>query len=434
MQNNYLLSLKDRIKDLRSDKNLTQSQLANTLGITEKAVSKWESGKGYPDISILPDLAEALDCSIDYLLTGSEKTEYKIISSIEYAAKTGDKSKLDIAVKLSIKDDKGIAFIQYIDKYNRFEFFEEEINKIKNDELDVIREYLTPRILEWLIVLHRELDVFTSNRLNFYKRGTIRNRLSFNDGRIGEIKFPVDKTLYDNSIHRNSIATYKDLFKLLIIHFDDLDESQKKDYFGLSCTDFVKPENCWASAYPYFLHYAYMLNKKAFDILIKRVASIEEYKKEEERIKLDQSYNYYSRMNTLKKFKGGRPLEKTLDLAIKQNDTKYIKILNQYFNFDDFEIRKRAINQDESLTPDEKLYETIFRNGVVDLNSITKFSYIKYAIKALQQGYLTEYEMVSDKLAHKQFKEIYKFLSIKIWLNVLIFWLEKNMTKFCHHF
>ena len=58
------------IKDLRQQKGLTQSELAERLGVSDKAVSKWECGKGLPDVSLLQPLAEALSVSVAELLSG----------------------------------------------------------------------------------------------------------------------------------------------------------------------------------------------------------------------------------------------------------------------------------------------------------------------------------------------------------------------------
>ena len=54
----------------RKEKELTQKDLAARLGVTDKAISRWETGKGYPDISLLPALAEELDCTVNELLSG----------------------------------------------------------------------------------------------------------------------------------------------------------------------------------------------------------------------------------------------------------------------------------------------------------------------------------------------------------------------------
>lgn len=61
-----------RIAALRKQKNLTQDALAQELGVSPQAVSKWEHDLSCPDISILPGLARALGVSTDYLLGGGE--------------------------------------------------------------------------------------------------------------------------------------------------------------------------------------------------------------------------------------------------------------------------------------------------------------------------------------------------------------------------
>ena len=68
-------TLNDRIKNLRKEKGWTQLKLAEQLNITDKAVSKWESGEGNPDITLLPKLAELFGVTIDYLLTGVKPEE-----------------------------------------------------------------------------------------------------------------------------------------------------------------------------------------------------------------------------------------------------------------------------------------------------------------------------------------------------------------------
>ena len=59
------------IRQLREQKNLTQAALADRLDVSPKTVSKWETGKGLPDISLLEPLAAALDVSLSELLSGS---------------------------------------------------------------------------------------------------------------------------------------------------------------------------------------------------------------------------------------------------------------------------------------------------------------------------------------------------------------------------
>lgn len=58
------------IKAIRENMNLTQLELANNIGVSEKTISKWETGRGYPDISLLEPLSKALKISIIELING----------------------------------------------------------------------------------------------------------------------------------------------------------------------------------------------------------------------------------------------------------------------------------------------------------------------------------------------------------------------------
>ena len=67
------------IAECRKEKSFTQAALAEQLGITDRAVSKWERGKNMPDLSIMPDLCELLGISVNELLTGEhiEMEDYR---------------------------------------------------------------------------------------------------------------------------------------------------------------------------------------------------------------------------------------------------------------------------------------------------------------------------------------------------------------------
>ena len=59
------------IKELREKNGLTQLQLSEKLGVSDKTVSKWENGKGYPDITLLEPIAEAFRVSVTELIAGT---------------------------------------------------------------------------------------------------------------------------------------------------------------------------------------------------------------------------------------------------------------------------------------------------------------------------------------------------------------------------
>ncbi len=60
------------IKRLREGLGMTQLQLAESLNVSDKSVSKWETGRGYPDISLLGPLAAALQVSVIELMSGTD--------------------------------------------------------------------------------------------------------------------------------------------------------------------------------------------------------------------------------------------------------------------------------------------------------------------------------------------------------------------------
>jgi len=62
------IKISEQIAFLRKQKGLTQEELANILGVTNQAVSKWESGQCCPDIQLLPDIAKLFEVSVDELL------------------------------------------------------------------------------------------------------------------------------------------------------------------------------------------------------------------------------------------------------------------------------------------------------------------------------------------------------------------------------
>ncbi len=70
------------IKRLRENKNLTQSDLAEKIGVSSKAVSKWETGKGLPDISLIEPLSSALGVSVMELMSGDTVINKNISSNI----------------------------------------------------------------------------------------------------------------------------------------------------------------------------------------------------------------------------------------------------------------------------------------------------------------------------------------------------------------
>jgi DNA-binding XRE family transcriptional regulator/desulfoferrodoxin (superoxide reductase-like protein) len=70
------------IKSLREKKGLTQAELADKLGVSSKAVSKWETAKGLPDIALIESIAMALSVSVMELITGNAVVNKNISSNM----------------------------------------------------------------------------------------------------------------------------------------------------------------------------------------------------------------------------------------------------------------------------------------------------------------------------------------------------------------
>ena len=85
------------IASQRRSKNLTQAALAEKLGITDRAVSKWERGKGLPDVSIMLDLCEIFGITVNELLSGEK-------ISMENSNQRNEQLLLDMAKELEQKN------------------------------------------------------------------------------------------------------------------------------------------------------------------------------------------------------------------------------------------------------------------------------------------------------------------------------------------
>lgn len=70
------------IKELREKNKMTQSRLAEALGISDKAISKWETGRGYPDITLLEPIAELFHVSVTELIAGATVKNENVASNM----------------------------------------------------------------------------------------------------------------------------------------------------------------------------------------------------------------------------------------------------------------------------------------------------------------------------------------------------------------
>lgn len=95
------------IAEMRKEKGMTQASLAQVLHVTSQAVSKWERGIGFPDISTLQPLSVALGISLDELMNVTKRTPEEENSSV-----TAIQNTISIAVQ-QLTDRKKTSFSGY---------------------------------------------------------------------------------------------------------------------------------------------------------------------------------------------------------------------------------------------------------------------------------------------------------------------------------
>ena len=115
------------IAENRRAKKITQSELAEKLGVTNRAISNWENGKNMPDLSLFKPLCEILEITINELMSGEkissneyyEKLEENFINTIDYVDKKSIKSNDMKNITMLLVSIVGIYLSQFI--FNDYE-------------------------------------------------------------------------------------------------------------------------------------------------------------------------------------------------------------------------------------------------------------------------------------------------------------------------
>lgn len=154
------------IANLRKEKNLTQAELGELLGVNDKTISRWETGKNAPDISVLNDLSEKLDISVKELLNGERNLEKDInIEALKYYNNRG-KKRILISAIISILVILLISILFFsINKYNQYKLF-----KVYSDNNSLS--------LDGIVVLNPHRNIIVLKNIVYY---------DYNEGTIDEI-------------------------------------------------------------------------------------------------------------------------------------------------------------------------------------------------------------------------------------------------------
>lgn len=107
----------ERLKELREERNLNQTDLAKHLNISQGTIGNWETNKRVPDVKMILKIADYFDVSVDYLL-GKTNERRKTVPN-EKSLSEKQQEIIDIVVKLSEDDIKRVLEYAELLKYRQ---------------------------------------------------------------------------------------------------------------------------------------------------------------------------------------------------------------------------------------------------------------------------------------------------------------------------
>ena len=157
------------IAELRKQKKLTQEQLAEKLGITKNAVSKWERGLGLMDLSLLKPLSEILNVSVTEILNGEKfdkeeinsKSEELLIDTLDYSTNVIKKVKKDKVLIILLTISITILSIILLDTIQAIAFKNSPIISWRFEDANDSDSYVDKGILIDTYYCVKEQDIIT---------------------------------------------------------------------------------------------------------------------------------------------------------------------------------------------------------------------------------------------------------------------------------
>lgn len=423
-------SIGKTIASLRKSMGWTQVELAEKLSVSDKAVSKWESEAGFPEISQLPAMASLFGVTIDYLMTG--KTAEKEIITI---------SKAELCAK---NDDVTLA---------------EEVKDLPNDEnnkniVDYILQYQSLNVFKKLC----EIDSSFINRfklLDAINLSVVSNSLPLLSGKV----FPVDrncKFTFENEDEIKSLLPLED--KEYLRNYQDQSSCLiPREFFTLLVTDkrineatlnvLLSKQNgrecVWYHAFPYIIEEAYKAGNnglllKLLEISRKNNAvayetinpTYDSY---------DNEYNYILNYFFIAPKYGNkghglvRVLESTIKAALENGDFDLVQEFNAInIDVENFvntkfrrvhesmtkskcyvtnadEIRVAKLKLDRSVSRTDVEIQSAIHNGIVDIKELKEIADFTAIKKALNGYPVHPFELVYRMYQQQNWRELFEF-------------------------
>lgn len=420
-------SIGKTIATLRKEKGWTQAELAGKLNVSDKAVSKWESEAGFPEISQLPAMATLFNVSIDYLMTGKvQKEKVIMMSKAELCAKTDDVT-LAKEVKNLSADEKGNTIVDYILKYKSLNVFTE---LCKSDPRFIVRFELMDAIT--LAVLCNSLYLLSGKVFNVGRDC----RFTFeNEHEIKSLLPMEDAEYYKNTRAQYSCLIPRKFFTMVVKNKHISEETLKillSNQNGRECV--------WYHAFPYMIDEAY---KNGNDKLLHRLLEISQKNNEIAYETIEPYYdptdgyscvtNYFYVAHKYSQNNGHglvRVLKSTIEAALEKGDFEMVDELNninmqvdafarklQYESFTKGqcyiasadEIRIAKLKLDKSVSKGELQIQSAIHNGIISIKELKEIGDISAIKKALYEYPIHPFELVYELYQKKNWKELFKY-------------------------
>lgn len=423
-------SIGKTIATLRKTKGWTQVELAEKLNVSDKAVSKWESEAGLPEISQLPAMATLFGVTIDYLMTGkTPEKEIVTISKAELCAKTDDVS-LAEEVKDLPNDENNKNIVDYILQYQSLNVFKKLceidssfINRFKM--LDAMRLAVVSNSLS--ILVGKVFSVDRNCKFTFENEDEIKSLL------------PVeDKEYFRNYQDQCNCLIPRDFFTLLVT-----DKRVNETTLNVFLSNQNGRECVWYHAFPYLIDEAY---KNGNDKLLLKLLEISRKNNAIAYETIDPIYdNYDSSYNYVLNYffiapkygnKGHglvRVLKSTIKAALEKGDFNMVQEFNNInIDVENFvttkfrrlhesmtkskcyvatsdEIRVAKLKLDKSVSRTDLEIQSAIHNGIVDIKELKEIADFKAVKKALNDYPVHPFELVYRMYQQQKWRELFEF-------------------------
>lgn len=423
-------SIGKTIAALRKSKGWTQVELAEKLSVSDKAVSKWESEAGLPEISQLPVMANLFDVTIDYIMTGKEpEKEIIAISKAELCAKTDDIS-LAEEVKDLPKDEKKKNVVDYILEYQSLNVF----RKLCKIDSSFIRRFTIQDAIT-LATLSNSLFLLSGAKF------TIDVGYTFTFENENEIKslLPLEDREYFKNYQDQCVCLLpRSYFTLLVT-----DKRITSETLNILLSNQNDRECIWYHAFPYLIDEAYKndnteLLQRLLDISQKNNAiAYDTIKTTYDRY--DEKYNY-----TLNYFfvsynygNKGHGLVRIPESTIKESMAKGdFELLNKFneinLNVENFiklqfgrihesitkskcyiasddEIRIAKLKLDKSISKNDLEVQSAIHYGIISIKELIQIKDFATVKKALYEYPIHPFEILYKMYQSKNLKGLFEF-------------------------